>query len=120
MAAFALDASCMIAAVCSWHEDHQRTLDAISARLDRGDRIAVAGHALAETYVVLTRLPAPHRLAPAAAWALIKANFVEPASVTTLNGAGYVAVVERMATEGAAGIAAFDLIVALCAAQAGA
>lgn len=110
----------MISAICSWHEHHDRTLAAVEARLGRGDRIAVAGHALAETFVVLTRLPAPYRLAPRDAWALIKANFVETASVTTLNGAGYVALLDRVASGGTSGGAAYDLIVALCAAQAGA
>src|SRR5262249_50223244 len=120
MAAFSLDSSCMVAAICSWHEQHTATVAAIERRLDRGDRLCVAAHALAEAFVVLTRLPAPHRLSPADAWAFIKANFVEGASVTALNGAGYVAVLDRLAESGAGGGAAFDVVTAVSTSHAGA
>src|SRR6266508_3274050 len=86
MAAFALDTSCMVAAVCTWHERHLAAVGAIERRLERGGRLAIAAHALVETYAVLTRLPAPHRLAPADAWALVKANFVDSATVVALSG----------------------------------
>ena len=43
--------------------------------------LAVAAHALVETYAVLTRLPAPHRLAPADAWTLIDTNFARASRV---------------------------------------
>jgi predicted nucleic acid-binding protein len=62
--AFAVDTSCIVAAVCSWHEHHAAAAAAIEARYEAGDRLAVAAHGLVEAYAVLTRLPAPHRLAP--------------------------------------------------------
>jgi predicted nucleic acid-binding protein len=43
-----------------------------------GREIALSGHALAETYSVLTRLPGDLRLAPADAARLIAKRFVEP------------------------------------------
>ena len=118
MRAFALDTSCMIAAVCSWHERHQPVLAAIEARLNRGERIAVAAHALVETYAVLTRLPAPHRLAPADAWALVKANFVDHATVVTLDGQGHVVLLGRLAAMGIGGGRSCDAVIAACAGQA--
>ena len=73
----ALDTSCLIAAVCGWHEQHRVAAAEIGRRLDRGERLSVAAHALTEAYAVLTRLPAPHRLSPADAWELLRANFLD-------------------------------------------
>jgi hypothetical protein len=92
---FALDTSVMVAAVCAWHEHHGRAITAIERHLRRSDRLTVAAHAVAEAYAVLTRLPAPHRLATADAWRLVHTNFVAPADVMALDGDGYVALVGR-------------------------
>ena len=67
-AVYALDTSCMIAAVCGWHEQHRSAAAEIERRFDGGEHLSVAAHALSEAYAVLTRLPAPHRLAPTDAW----------------------------------------------------
>jgi predicted nucleic acid-binding protein len=118
VATFALDTSCMVAAVCTWHEQHVAAVAEIERRFDRGGRLAVAAHALVETYAVLTRLPAPHRLAPADAWALVKANFVEPASVIALSGQAHVTLLSGLATQGIAGGRSYDAVIAACARQA--
>lgn len=115
MATFALDTSCMVAAVCTWHERHLAAVAEIERRLERGGRLAVAAHALVETYAVLTRLPAPHRLAPADAWALVKANFVESASVITLSGQAHVTLLRGLATQGIGGGRSYDAVIAACA-----
>lgn len=117
MATFALDTSCMVAAVCSWHERHLAAVAEIERRLGRGGRLAVAAHALVETYAVLTRLPAPHRLAPADAWALVKANFVESASVIALSGQAHVTLLRGLATQGIGGGRSYDAVIAACARQ---
>lgn len=119
MAAFALDSSCMVAAVCSWHEHHRAATNEIERRLERGERLAIAAHALIETYAVLTRLPAPHRLAPADAWALVKANFVVHASVVALTGAAHTALIGRLASLGIGGGRTYDAVIGECAVQAG-
>lgn len=118
MPTFAVDTSCMVAAVCTWHEHHAAAAASIERRLDRGEQLAVAAHALVETYAVLTRLPAPHRLAPADAWALVKANFVEHATVVTLNAPGHVALLRRLATRGIGGGRTYDEVIGACARQA--
>ena len=118
MATFALDTSCMVAAVCTWHERHLAAVTEIERRLARGGRLAVAAHALVETYAVLTRLPVPHRLAPADAWALVKANFVESASVTALSGQAHVTLLRGLATQGIAGGRSYDAVISACARQA--
>jgi len=112
---FALDTSCMVAAVCGWHARHAAAAAEIERRLDRGERMAIAAHAVAETYAVLTQLPAPHRLAPADAWALVRANFVEHATLVTLDAPGHVAVLERLAGAGVGGGRTYDGLIAACA-----
>lgn len=57
----ACDTSMLVAALLPWHEAH----DASRATLARVTHLPA--HVLLETYSVLTRLPAPHRQAPAAA-----------------------------------------------------
>ena len=108
----------MVAAVCTWHERHLAATAEIERRLERGERLAVAAHALVETYAVLTRLPAPHRLAPTDAWALVNANFVESASVIALSGQAHVTLLRGLATQGLSGGRSYDAIIAACARQA--
>lgn len=52
------DTSVLVASFASWHEHHEVAFAAVG-RLD-----GVVAHCLLETYSVLTRLPAPHRMAP--------------------------------------------------------
>lgn len=118
MATFALDTSCMVAAVCTWHEHHAAAAAGIERRLDRGDRMAIAAHALVETYAVLTRLPAPHRLAPADAWALVKANFVKGAAIVALTGAAHTSLLEGVAAIGTGGGRTYEALIAACARRA--
>ncbi len=108
----------MVAAVCTWHEHHVPAVREVERRLERGERLAVAAHALVETYAVLTRLPAPHRLAAADAWVLIKTNFVESATVVVLNGQAHVTLLGRLAAQGVAGGRSYDAVIAACARQA--
>ena len=118
MARFALDTSCMVAAVCTWHERHLSAVAEIERRLARGGRLAVAAHALVEAYAVLTRLPAPNRLGPADAWALVKGNFVDGASVVALSGQAHIALLRGLAGDGISGGRSYDAVIAACARQA--
>ena len=112
---FALDTSCMVAAVCAWHVRHAAAAAEIERRLDRGERMAIAAHAIAETYAVLTRLPAPHRLAPSDAWTLVRTNFVDDAALVTLDGPGHVEVLTQLAGAGIGGGRTYDGLIAACA-----
>ena len=64
-----------MAAVCSWHEHHERTRAELERRADANEQLVIAAHSLAETYAVLTRLPAPNRLRAEDAIALIELNW---------------------------------------------
>jgi predicted nucleic acid-binding protein len=116
----ALDTSCMVAAVCTWHDRHAAAAGEIERRLDAGRRLTIPAHALLETYAVLTRLPAPHRLAPADAWALVKGNFVDHATIVTLDARAHVTLLGRLAATGIGGGRTYDAAIAACAGQAGA
>jgi len=117
-AVFALDTSCMVAAVCAWHEQHTAAAAEIGRRLERGERLAVSAQALAETYAVLTRLPAPHRLSAGDAWSLVEANFVEGRKVVALDSAGYVTLLRELAKRGVGGGRTYDAVIAACAREA--
>ena len=71
--------------------------------------------ALVEAYAVLTRLPPPHRLSAADAWALIEANFVEQATVQALEAEAYVDLLRRAAAQEVAGGRTYDLVIGECA-----
>jgi predicted nucleic acid-binding protein len=108
----------MIAAVCGWHEHHMAAAAAIERRLDRGDRLVIAAHALVEAYAVLTRLPSPHRLAPVDAWALVKTNFVAHATLATLPGTAHVTLLDGLAAAGLGGGRSYDALIGASAAHA--
>jgi len=105
----------MVAAVCAWHVRHAAAAAEIERRLDRGERMAVAAHAIAETYAVLTRLPSPHRLAPSDAWTLVRTNFVDHAALVTLDGPAHVELLSRLAGAGIGGGRTSDGLIAACA-----
>jgi len=108
----------MIAAVCGWHENHESALAAISTRLERGEQLLVASHALLEMYAVLTRLPAPHRLSSKDAVILIRSNFVDGVKAVSLAAADYRKLIMQAPTKGFAGGRAYDALIVECARKA--
>jgi predicted nucleic acid-binding protein len=70
----AIDSSVIIAALLSWHEFHERAFTALEAAGSR-KRLLIPLPALVESYSVMTRLPSPHRLAPAVAYQLLYESF---------------------------------------------
>lgn len=107
----------MVPAVCSWHERHADA-PAEMTGLARGEQLCCAAHALVEAYAVLTRLPLPHRLSAADAWMVIKANFVDGATVVTLAAGRYADLLERAARLQIAGGRTDDVIIGECAREA--
>ena len=112
MSTFTLDSSCMVAAVCTWHERHAAVAAEVERRLSRGGRLVTAAHALMETYAVLTRLPAPHRVSSPDAWMLILTNFVTPAKVVALPATGHVALLRALAGNAVGGGRTYDALIA--------
>ena len=108
----------MIAAVCTWHEFHARAAAELEMRLGRGERMVTAGPALVEAYAVLTRLPAPHRLACADALALLDANFMARRRIVSLDGTSYRQLLITTANAGIAGGQTYDAVIAECVVKA--
>ena len=113
---FFLDTSCIVACVCAWHVHHAQAVAEVEARLAAGEKMATAAHAIAESYAVLTRLPAPHRLSPADALTLVESNFMQGA--VALDADDYRTVLRRAGAEGIAGGRTYDALIAQCAIQA--
>jgi predicted nucleic acid-binding protein len=81
-----------------------------------GQELALSGHALAETYSVLTRLPGDARLSAADAARLLDARFTAP---LTLSGPPAQTVHATLSRLGIAGGAVYDGLVALAAKEHG-
>jgi toxin FitB len=76
----------------------------------------LAGHALAETYSVLTRLPGDARLAPADAARLLRVRFSAPLALGSSRTRELPDTLSRL---GIAGGAVYDALVALAAEEHG-
>jgi predicted nucleic acid-binding protein len=114
---YLLDTSCLVAAVCAWHEHHEATRREIDRRKAAEESAVLAAHSLAEAYSVLTRLPEPYRLRPADALDVIEANWSRTALVA-LTGADYRRTLRRCRDAGIAGGTVYDALIAECARKA--
>ncbi len=117
MTGYALDTSCLVAAVCGWHHRHEATRKEIERRGAAGEKLFLAAHSVVETYSVLTRLPEPHRLRPGDALALIEANWSRTPLIT-LTGADYRSTLRRCREAEMGGGAVYDAVIAACARKA--
>ena len=108
----------MVAAICAWHEHHERATVEIERRLHAADTLLVAAPALVEAYSVLTRLPPPHRLSAADALTLLEANFMSTGKIIALDTRSYRALLRRAPRDGIAGGRTYDAVVAECARRA--
>ena len=114
--AFLPDTSCMIAAVCSWHEHHPAATEEFERRFARGERLVVAGPALLEAYAVLTRLPPPHRLSPETTALLLSANFIgEDLEIATLTAGEFPRLIASAAERNIMGGRLYDAAILACA-----
>ena len=107
MRPLALDTSVAVPLLVASHRDH-----AVVVRWwDRRD-VALSGHAFAETYSVLMRLPGDARVTPADAARLIRARFTDP---LTLAHESFARLPQLLGSLGIAGGAVYDALVALAA-----
>ncbi len=111
-----LDSSVLIAGSLQTHGDHQRSIDwMVKARTGQIEAI-VSAHTLAEVYSVLTRMPPPLRISPAAALQIIERNILSLMEVIALTGQEYADLIRYLSRIGIAGGAVYDGIIA-CAAD---
>lgn len=103
----AVDTSVAVPLLVASHEHHRAV-----AGWACGRALSLSGHALAETYSVLTRLPGGARVAPADAVLLIDENFDD---VLVLSARAARRAHRELAGMGLAGGATYDGLVALAA-----
>ena len=108
----ALDTSVAVPLLVQTHRAHTAVV-----RWWDGRKIALSGHAVAETYSVLTRLPGDLRVAPADAARLLSERFARPLLLGPEVAGRLPDVLSRL---GIAGGAVYDALVALAAAEHGA
>jgi toxin FitB len=107
----AVDTSVAIPLLVRSHQHHPDVV-----RWWNGQPLALSGHALAETYSVLTRLPGDARLSAADAARLLEARFELP---LVLSGPEAQQVHRTLSRLGLAGGAVYDGLVALAAKEHG-
>ena len=107
----AVDTSVAVPLLVASHEAHERVARWASER-----ELVLSGHALSETYSVLTRLPGEARLRAVDAATLIDANFGEVLAVPDAAAKGVHRELARLGIEGGA---VYDGIVALAARENG-
>ena len=108
----AVDTSVAVPLLVQTHTAHRAVM-----RWQRGRTLTLSGHALAETYSVLTRLPGDLRLDPADAARLLAARFDEPLLLGADVAGRLPTVLSRL---GIAGGAVYDALVGLAAVEHGA
>ncbi len=117
MTRFLPDTSCLVAAVCSWHEHHAVTAEDLARRAKRREEMVMAAPALFETYAVLTRLPPPYRLRPDDALEAMEGSWggVEVVAVPAAETWG---LLRSLPTRGIAGGGSYDAVIVACARKA--
>ena len=108
----AVDTSVAVPLLVRSHQHHARVV-----RWWDGQELALSGHALAETYSVLTRLPGDARLAADDAARLLDARFTTPLALSAGQARKVHGTLSRI---GIAGGAVYDALVALAAKEHGA
>ena len=117
MSRYLCDTSALVAAVSSWHEHHDRTCAEIERRQRGKEELVISALSLAETYAVLTRLPAPHRLRATDAIALIESNWRDTPTVQ-LTGAEMWSALREAQRRAMIGGQMYDVLIALAALKA--
>jgi toxin FitB len=79
------DTSVVVAALLGWHEQHEAARKSLERALTDAS-LVLATPVLLESYAVMTRLPAGHRLSPEDALALLKDTFAGVPTVALDSG----------------------------------
>lgn len=107
----AVDTSVVIAAFASWHESHAAARAALAAG------VRLIEHCARETYSVLTRLPAPHRVAAPLVRQFLRQSFPQP--YLRMSPRAFRSFVLQLPDHEVMGGAAYDALVAATAAARG-
>jgi predicted nucleic acid-binding protein len=114
----AADSTVLVAALIAWHERHRAASAAIEAALAR-KTLVIPAPALLETYAILTRLPAQHRLPHADAFHLLRSSYAT-ARVAASKSRDAWSALRRWSVAGIGGTDAHDMQILEIAREAGA
>jgi predicted nucleic acid-binding protein len=114
----AVDSSVIIAGLLTWHDFHQRAILALQKPV-AGGRLLMPLPVLIESYSVLTRLPAPHRLRGEVAYQLLHNTF-GGARVIGLSPETAWTFLKNCVESSTVGGRAYDAVIASAAIDAGA
>lgn len=106
-----LDTSAAVPFLLASHVAHESTYAALAGR-----RLGLAGHAVFETFAVITRLPEPARVGPATATKLIRHNFPRTRYLSDERAAE---LLEQLTESAVSGGATYDALVAATAVEHG-
>jgi predicted nucleic acid-binding protein len=109
LSTLALDTSVAIPLMVVTHREHEAVV-----RWCAGRDVALSGHAVAETYSVLTRLPGDLRLLPEDAARLLRERFAAP---LVLSCKAVAKLPDTLSALGIAGGAVYDALVGLAATE---
>jgi len=116
----ALDTSTIVAGLLAWHQHHAEALQALEEAFAGELGVVLPLPALLEAYSVMTRLPAPHRLSPDVALALLEDSPLRLSSLVGLpDGEGWT-FVGTLASRGVSGGRTYDALIVACAKRGGA
>ena len=120
MSKVAFDTSVVVAALQSWHQDHQVALTCLQGLFAGEEEVVLATRVLVESFSVMTRLPAPYRLEPEAGITLLANTFENKATLIDLPTADYWDLLQTVVAHGASGGAVYDAEIIECSRRAGA
>jgi predicted nucleic acid-binding protein len=115
-----VDSNVLVASCLSWHEHHEAALAAVRSVAEGPDDLVLVGHALAEAYSVMTRLPAPHRLRPEDAVAVLESVVDVAITVVGMSGRELWRTVRSLPARGVAGGRTYDALIIAAARRGGA
>ena len=118
MTGFLPDSNCIIAVLSQEHPDHQPAIGELARRLNRGEPMILASHALLEAYSVLTRLPALRGSTADRVGQALDDTFIQRGTVVALMAEEYQGLLLRCWTEGILGGTVYDALIAACAEKA--
>jgi toxin FitB len=115
---FAIDSSVLIPIVASWHENHERSIRAVDARMKARWKPVIPANVVLETFAVLTRLPTPFRVKPEIAREALMATL--PGSGVDVSPLDCFQAMQNVERASLAGGKVYDAAIAECAVRCGA
>lgn len=110
-----IDTSVLLSAMLPDHVHHAHARPWLERAKGGAYELVIAGHSLAETYSVLTRLPRRPRISPADALQLIQENVLTHAKIVTLSAHDYLNLLAELSQTDVAGGDVYDAVIAKAA-----